>query len=109
MFAEERLDGSRAELVQISADSQGDLLGVENLTGGVGGAVLGAAAALDAGVGLQRDDLRQILAGIQAEIVIAYQGRDFRETAASKKHREGTQHQMQVFGVGNQGQENQQG
>src|SRR5436190_13689120 len=101
MLAEERLDGSGAELVQISAHAQRNLFGVQNLAGGVGRAMFGASAAFDAGVGLQRDDLRQVLAGIQAEIVITYQRRNLRKTSASEKHRERTEHQMQVLGVGN--------
>ena len=40
--------------------------------------MLGAAAAFDARIGLQRDDLRQILAGIEAEIFVARERRNVR-------------------------------
>ena len=53
-----------------------NFLGVEQLSGVVGRAVLGAAAAFHAGIGLQRVDAGDILAGIQAEILIAFERRN---------------------------------
>ena len=53
VFAEQRLVGCGAEIVEIAAQAEDDFFGVEQLAGIGGGAVLGAAAALDAGVGLE--------------------------------------------------------
>ena len=63
VFAEEGLIGGGAEVVEIGADAENDFFGVEELAGVGGGAVLGAAAALDAGVGLETDKLREVGAG----------------------------------------------
>ena len=52
-----------AVFVQVVADAERDQLRVEIFAGVVGGAVFGAAAALDAGVGLQAVDLRDVFAG----------------------------------------------
>ena len=76
VLAEQRLLRVRAEVVQVAAHAQDDFFRVENLAGVGGRAMFGAAAALDAGVGLQRDDLRQVLAGDEAEIFIAGQRRN---------------------------------
>ena len=79
VLAEQRLFVARAEFVQIVAQAQDDLFRVEHLSRVVGGAVLGAAAALDAGEGLQRVDPRDILAGVQAEILVAGERRNVAE------------------------------
>ena len=102
VLAQQRFLGCRAEFVQIGAHAQDDLFGVEHLAGVVGGAVLRAAAALHAGVGLQADELREILAGDQAEIFIAHERRNLAEAAARKKNGERAQHQVQMLGVRNQ-------
>jgi len=65
--------------------------------------VLGAAAALYAGVGLEADDLREIGAGDQAEVFVAIEGRDLTESCRGKKDGEGAEQQMQVLGVGMMG------
>src|SRR6478735_5192310 len=106
MLAEERLCGVGTEIVQVAAHAQRDLLGVENLAGVVGWTMFGAAAALDAGVRLQRDNLRQILAGVQAEIFIAGERWNFGEAAAREKYRKRAQNQMQMLGVRNQREKN---
>jgi len=62
-----RFRGAGAVGVEIIAQAERDLLGVENLTGIVGRTMLGTAAALHAGVGLQRDELGDVLAGIESE------------------------------------------
>ena len=72
--ADERLFATRARTRSGSRGSPGRFLWVENLAGVVGGTVLRAAAALDAGVCLQRDELRQVLAGVEAEILVASSG-----------------------------------
>ncbi len=71
VFAEQRLLGGRAEVVEVGAQAENDFFGVEQLAGVGGGAVLGAAAALHAGVGLQADQLGEVGAGDQAEVFIA--------------------------------------
>ena len=78
ILAEQRLFRAGAEFVQVVANAERDLLGIENLAGVVGGTMLGAAAAFDAGVRLQRDDLRQVLAGVEAEIFVAGERRNLR-------------------------------
>ena len=76
-----------AEFVQIAAHAQDDLFRVQHLAGVVGGTVFGAAAAFDAGVGLQRDDLRQILAGDEAEIFVADERRNLAEARRARERR----------------------
>jgi len=49
------------------------------------GAVFVAAAAFDAGVSLQRHELRHIFAGNQPEVLIAVERRDVAELAARKE------------------------
>ena len=71
VLAQQRLFAARPEFVQITAHAQDDFFRVEDLAGVVGGAMLGAAAAFDAGVGLQRVELGDVLAGVQAEIFVA--------------------------------------
>jgi hypothetical protein len=44
--------------------------------------VLGTSAALDAGIGLERDEAGEVGARDQAEVFIAYKGRDVGEAAA---------------------------
>jgi hypothetical protein len=76
VLAEQRFFGGGAEVVEVGADAEDDLFGVEELAGVGGGAVLGAAAALDAGVGLQADELGEVLAGDEAEVFIAGERRE---------------------------------
>ena len=71
--------------------------------------MLGAAAAFDAGVGLQGGDAREVLAGIEAEILVACERRNFAEAVALEEDRKRAQDQMQMLGVRDQRQENQQG
>ena len=96
------------DVVQIRADAENDFLGVEDLAGIGGGAVLGAAAALHAGVGLQADELRQVLAGHEAEVLIAGERRNRAESAAREKDGGGAQHQVEMLGVRNDGQKDEQ-
>ncbi len=71
VFAEQGLFGGGAEVVEIGAEAENDFFGVEELAGVGGGAVLGAAAALHAGVGLQADELREVGSGDEAEVFVA--------------------------------------
>ncbi len=104
VFAEKRLIGCGAEVVEVGADAEDDFFRVEQLAGVGGGAVLGAAAALHAGVGLEADQLREVGAGDEAEVFIAGERRDLAEAAAGEKDGEGAEQQVQVLGVGNDGQ-----
>src|SRR5580700_814523 len=79
MFSQQQLIALRPKFIQIMPRAENDLLRVQNLAGVVGGTMLGAASALHARVGLQRSNLREILAGDQAEIVIAHQRRNLTE------------------------------
>ncbi len=99
---------ARPDVVEVGADAEDDFLGVEKLAGVGGGAVLGAAAAFDAGVGLQADELGKILTGDETEVFIIGQRRDGAEAAAGQKYSRRAQHQVQVLGVRNQWQEDQQ-
>ena len=87
VFAEQRLFGARPEVVQIAAQAEDDFFRVEQLAGVVGRAVLRAAAALHAGVGLQADKLRQILAGDQAEVLIAGERRNLGRSCRAREKR----------------------
>ena len=98
-----------AEFVEVAAQAEDDFLGVEFLAGVVGGAVFGAAAALDAGVGLQADELGESVPGDEAEVFIADERRDFAEAAAGKKDGGRAQHQVQMLGVRDDGQEDEHG
>ncbi len=70
--------------------------------------MLGAASAFDAREGLQRIQLGDVFAGIEAEIFVAHQRRDLAETIAPQKDRRRADHQMQMLGMRNQRQEGQQ-
>ena len=107
VLAEQRLFGVRAEFVQVAAHAEDDFFGIENFAGVVGGAVLGAAAAFDAGVGLQGDELGDVFAGDEAEIFVAGERRDVAEAAAREKDGDRAEHQVQMLGVRNQRQKDQ--
>jgi hypothetical protein len=64
--------------------------------------VLGAAAALDAGVGLEADQPGEVRAGDQAEVFIARERRNLAEAAAREKDGGRAENQVQVLGVGNE-------
>src|SRR5581483_59248 len=108
MLAEERRFVARSELVEVAAESQDDFLGIENLPGIVCRAMLGAASAFHARERLQRIDLRDVLAGIESEILVAFQRRNAAEARAPQEYRHRTQRQVQVFGVRNQRKKGQQ-
>jgi hypothetical protein len=80
-------------------------LGLRSVSDAGGGAVFGAAAALDAGVGLEADQLREVCAGDEAEVFIACEWRDLAEAAAGEEDGEGAEQQVKVLGVGNDGKE----
>jgi hypothetical protein len=85
------------------------LLGIEKFSCVIRRAMLRATAALYAGECLQRNDIRNVLAGIYAEILVAHQRRNAAETPARSQDRGRAEEQMQVFGVRDQGKENEQG
>ena len=100
-----------AEGVEVGARAEDDLFGIENFAGGGGRAVFGAAAALDATVGLQRDDLGDVLAGGEPEvfhIFICRQRRDGGEAIALEEDGERREDKVQVLGVGNEREEDEQ-
>jgi hypothetical protein len=102
------LVGGRAEVVEVAAQAEDDFFGVEQLAGVGGGAVLGAAAALDAGVGLEADELGEVGAGDEAEVFIAGERGNLAEAAAGEKDGGRAEQQVQVLGVGNDGQKDEQ-
>ena len=71
--------------------------------------MFGAASAFHAGVGLEGDELRQIFAGVEAEVFIADKRRDVGESSAGEKNGGGTEHQVQMLGVRDQRHEDEQG
>ena len=110
---EQRDFGVRAEGVEVGARAKDDLLGVEDLAGGGGGTVLGAAAALDATIGLQCDDPGEVAAGDEAEIVgihvlITGERRDGRKAFALEEDGEGREDEVQVLGVRDERKEDEQ-
>ena len=70
--------------------------------------MLGAASALDARVSLQRDQLRDVGAGIESEILIAGERRNPAEPVSLEKNRHRTQDQVQMLGARDQRQKDQQ-
>ena len=101
-----------AEGVEVGAGAEDDLFGVEDLAGGGGGTVLGAAAALDATVGLEGDDLGEVFAGGEAEvfdILVRRERRDSGEAVALEEDGEGREDEVQVLGVRDERQEDEQG
>ena len=79
VLTQQRLVRRGAKVVQIGAEAEDDFLGVEQLAGIGGGAVLGAAAALHAGVGLQAGQPGEVYAGDEAEVLVADERRNLRE------------------------------
>ena len=100
---------ARAKFIQIAAHAKNDFLGVQFLAGVCGRAVFGAAAAFHAGVGLQTHQLREVCSGNQAEIFIAHQRRNLAEATPGKKDGGWAENEMQMLGVRDDGQEDQQG
>ena len=80
---------SRCRIRSGNREGPARFLWVEFFAGVVGGTVFGAAAALDARIGLQRDDLRDVFAGVQTEIFVAGERRNLAEAAAPQKNRSG--------------------
>ena len=69
--------------------------------------MLCAAAALHAGIGLQRRYSGKIFSGDQSEILIPGERRNFTEMFPIQQNRERAKNQMQVFRVRNQRQKRQ--
>ena len=95
----------RAEFVEVAAQAEDDFFGVELLAGVVGGTMLGAAAAFDAGVGLKAGELGEIFSGDEAEVFVSYEGGNFAEASAREKDGGGAEDQVEVLGVGNEWEE----
>ena len=107
-LVQQRRFARRAEGVEVRPHAEDDFLRVEDFAGVGGGAVLGAAAALDAAVGFERDELRDVLAGDEAEVFVADQWRDRGEAVAFEEDSERAEDEVQVLGVRDQRQEDQQ-
>ena len=108
VLAQQRRFVAGAEFVEVIAQPQDDLFRVEHLARVGRGTVLGAAPALHAREGLQRVDARHVLARVQSEILVAGERRNPAEALPLQEHRRRTQHQVQMLGVRNQRQEDQQ-
>ena len=78
---------SRPEIIEVIAQPEDDLFGVQNLSRVECGTVFRAASALDTTEGLQRVDARDVLAGIESEILIAHQRWNAAEALAAQKNR----------------------
>ena len=104
VFAQQRLFRGRAEVVQIAAQAEDNFFWIQQLAGIGGGTVLGAAAALYTGVGLQGCQTGEISAGDEAEVFVAHQRRNLAEAAAREKNGGRAKNQVQVLGVGDDGQ-----
>ena len=89
--------------------AEDDLFGVERFAGVVGRAVFGATAAFDAGEGLEGEELGDVFGGDEAEVFIAVERRDGAEFAAREENGDGAQDQVEMLGVGDEREENQQG
>src|SRR5262249_27658008 len=94
VLAQKRSFASRSKLVQVTSQAKYDFFRIEYLSGVVRGAVFCAAAALDACVGLQRVDSRDVLAGMQSEIFIALERRNAAKSGTPQKHGQRTEPQM---------------
>ncbi len=71
--------------------------------------MLAATAAFDAGVGLERDDLRDVFAGVESEILVAGERGNLAEAIAFQEDGERADDQMEMFGVRDQRQEGEDG
>ena len=107
-FDQQRRIGACAKLVQVSAQAEDDLFGIEYLSGRRCRTVFGAASALYTAISLQRDELRDIFPRHQSKVLISGQWRNLREAIALQENSQRAQHQMQVFGMRNQWQEDEQ-
>jgi hypothetical protein len=93
----------------VGAEAEDDLLGVEKLAGVIGGAVFSAAAAFDAGERLEGGKLRDVLAGDEAEVFVAVEGRDVAELAQGQEYGDGAEDEVEMLGVGDEWEENEYG
>lgn len=109
VFAEEGLVAGDAELIEMGAHAEDDFLWIEGLAGVVGGAVFGAAAAFDAGKRLEGEQLGNVFAGDEAKILVAGEGRDGAKLAAGEEDGGGAEEEVEVLGVGDEGEEDEEG
>src|SRR6516162_1706326 len=108
MRAKQRSFGARAVFVQIASQAENDLFGVQDLAGVVSRAMLRAAPALHAAIGLEDVDARDVLTRYKPEVFVPDEGRNPAEAGPPQKHSQRAEHQVQVLGVGNEWQEDQQ-
>src|SRR5436305_13196275 len=71
MPGQQRFVSAGSFVIQVVPHSERDLFRVENLSGVVSRAMLRTAPALDARIGLERDQLRDVLAGIDSEVFVS--------------------------------------
>src|SRR5688572_31911360 len=89
------LIASGSKFVEVIADTQNNLFWVKFLSRVVSGTVFGAAAAFDAGEGLQGRELCDVFAGVQAEIVVARQRWDLAEAWAFQENGHRTEYRSE--------------
>src|SRR5579871_5814092 len=70
--------------------------------------MFGASSTLNARKGLQRYQLGDVLAGVEAEVFVAQKRWDLAKGVAFEKDRDRAQYQVQMFGVRDQGQKDEQ-
>ena len=109
VFAQKGFGGGWAKVVEVIAQSKDDFFGVEQFAGVGSRAVLGASTALDAGVGLEADQPGEVRAGHQAKVFVPGQRRNLGEAAVGEKDGSRAEKQVQVLGVRNEREKNEQG
>src|SRR5579871_4225156 len=102
MLADERLFAGRTEFVQIPPHAKGNFLRIKKLARVMGGAVFRATAALNTRIGLESIKLGDVLAGVQAEVLIAGQRRNLAEFRALQENGQRTQNQVKMLSVRDQ-------
>ena len=107
VFSKQRLIRFRPQRVQVTAHPQNDFLWIQPFSRVVGRAEFGTAAALDTAVRLERDQFCDVFARIEAEVFIIRERRNLAETIAARKDRKRAEYQVQMLGVGNEGQKRQ--
>ena len=109
VLSKKRLLAAWSELLQVAARAEHDLLRVQDFAGQIGGAMLGAAPAFDAGVSLQAGGARDVPSRCKPKVLVAGERRNAAEAGPSEEHREGTQDQVKVLRARDDRQKHQQG
>src|SRR5689334_16760792 len=84
-------------LAEVLPDAEDHLLRIQHLARIVRRTVLRAPAALHTRVRLQRHQVRDVLAGVDSEVFIAHERRNFAELSAREEYRDRTQDQVQML------------